>query len=77
MAYYELEPFGEERADLRAAIIACTLANIWRGKGQRSLKPHDFMPDFDKPGKTRGTKQQTTEEMRAVMDTFVRAWRRK
>ena len=30
MVYYELEPFGEERADLRAGIVASTVANVNR-----------------------------------------------
>lgn len=44
MAYYQLEPFGEERDDLRSGIIASTIANANRGKGQKPFKPSDFMP---------------------------------
>ncbi|MGH2437501.1 MAG: phage tail assembly protein T [bacterium] len=47
IAYMELEPFGEERGDLRSAIIACTVANANRRKGARPFRPEDFMPDFD------------------------------
>jgi len=47
LAYASLEPFGEDRADLRAGIIASTVANVNRGRSQRSLTPQDFMPDFD------------------------------
>ena len=65
-AYYEVEPWGEERADLRSAIIACTIANVHRGKG-KAFEPGDFMPEFDKPAK----KQQTAAEMAAVMTTFA------
>jgi len=46
MAYYELEPFGEERADLRAGIIAATIANVNRSKKQRAFQPAQFMPKF-------------------------------
>ena len=66
-AEYELDPWGDERADLRCGIIACTIANVNRGKGQRSLKPGDFMPEFDKPIKER----QTQAEMIAVMAQFA------
>ncbi|MFA5162089.1 MAG: DUF4035 domain-containing protein [Elusimicrobiales bacterium] len=45
-AYYGIEPFGEERADLRAGIIAATGANVFRGKGIKPYKPQDFMPKF-------------------------------
>ena len=38
IAYSELEPFGEERADYRSAQIVWMLANIHRGKGKRAFK---------------------------------------
>ncbi len=66
-AYYELEPWGEERADLRAGIIASTIANVNRGKGQKAFSPGDFMPEFAKPP----PKPQTPAEMFAVMTTFA------
>lgn len=44
LAYYAAEPFGEDRADLRAGIIASTIANVNRGKGDKPYKPRDFMP---------------------------------
>lgn len=53
--YYSLEPFGEERADLRAGIIASTIYNVNRGKN-RALKPEDFMPKFK-------TKKQSTKQL--------------
>lgn len=46
-AYYRLEPWGEERADLRSGIIAATFANAHRAKGAKPAKAEDFMPDFD------------------------------
>ena len=47
MAYDRLEPWGEERADLRAGIIAATIANSMRGKKGKPFKPADFMPKFE------------------------------
>ena len=47
-AYYSIEPFGEERADLRAGIIASTIANVNRPKGKKAYDAEDFMPKFDK-----------------------------
>ena len=44
MAYAKLEPFGDLRADLRAGIVASTVANAQRGRKRRPLKPEDFMP---------------------------------
>ncbi len=53
MAFYSLEPFGEERADLRAAIIATTVANAARDpkRRRRPFRPADFMPRFRERGK--------------------------
>ena len=65
-AEYQLDPWGDERADLRMGIIACTIANVNRAKG-RTFKPGDFMPEFDKQAKQR----QTPEEMAAVMTRFT------
>lgn len=49
MAYAEIEPFGEERADLRSGIIAATVANANRNpkKRRRPFKPIDFVPHFE------------------------------
>lgn len=64
-AYYSLEPFGEDMAWLRNAIIATLLVNTHRGKRGRAAKPEDFMPRKPKP-------PQTPEEMKqALMTTFT------
>ena len=55
MAYYELDPFGEERADLRAGIIASTFANANLGKGRKPYAPSDFMPQFRKTAKRKAS----------------------
>ena len=50
MAYAQIEPFGLERGDLQAGIVAATVANVNRDRHrQRAFKPGDFMPDFEKP----------------------------
>jgi hypothetical protein len=59
-----MEPWGEERADLRAGIVAATIANLFRRKG-RTLKPRDFMPKFK-----RVRKVQTVDEMRKALEVF-------
>lgn len=49
MAYYELEPFGEQRDDLRMAQLLALTANVNRDPKKRH-KPYtamDFMPDFE------------------------------
>ena len=47
-AYCGLEPFGEDRADLRAGIVASTVANVFRKSGTKPYKAQDFMPKFGK-----------------------------
>jgi len=49
MAYYRLEPFGWERADLHAGIVASTIANVNRDKKRRAkpYSPKDFIISFD------------------------------
>jgi hypothetical protein len=48
LAYFQLEPWGEERADLRAGIVASTVANVNRpAKRKKAFEPKDFMPRFD------------------------------
>lgn len=56
MAYYELEPFGEERADLRSGIVASTVANAHRDPKRRRkpFRPLDFMPRFDAAKRPKG-----------------------
>lgn len=65
MAYNEIEPFGEARADLRAAIIAHTIATYFSGT-KHALA--EFMPDFERgPAEQQTSRQQTVEEMQARM----------
>jgi hypothetical protein len=46
-AYWNINPWGERRADLRSGIVAATVANCLRGKNQKAHKVDEFMPDFE------------------------------
>lgn len=50
MAYYQIEPFGEERADLRQAMTTSAVHNSIQAqtKHPKWTKPEDFMP-FKEP----------------------------
>lgn len=61
-AEYMLDPWGEERGDLQAAIVAHTTAECNRSKGPRT-RIKDFMPDFDKEYRP----AQTPEQMAAII----------
>jgi len=41
--YYKIDPFGTERDDLRAALLAATVANASRGPDQAPFEIEDFM----------------------------------
>lgn len=42
MAYYQLEPWGEARADLRIGQLSAMVYNMTRPKGKREAKWQDF-----------------------------------
>lgn len=68
IAFNNLEPFGEERADLRAGIIASTVANVG-SQGRKQFKPQDFMPTYGPQRKPR----QSVEDMKAVLRAASKA----
>ena len=69
IAYYQLEPWGEERADLRAGIVASTIANVNRSaKRTKPYTPRDFMPRFDaEPEEPTETATRLMAKMRAAL----------
>jgi len=70
-AFAALEPFGEERADLRAGIVAATVANCMaRGKGRRSFKPRDFMPRFEETQRKPATSSEHYQQVLAITQLF-------
>ncbi len=44
IALDRIDPWDQGRADLRAGIIASTIANVNRGKRSKSFSAKDFMP---------------------------------
>lgn len=57
MAYYRLEPFGDEW--LRHAVQMCQFYNANRGRSQPPRNPADFMPVEQRP--------QTPEQMHEIL----------
>jgi len=66
-AYATIDPFGEERADFRAAIVACTVASAMGGK---KCKPTDFMPLLDKPQNEPQDELQMQQKLQAFAKVF-------
>ncbi|MDP9301844.1 MAG: DUF4035 domain-containing protein [Actinomycetota bacterium] len=58
MAFEQLDGpvLGARREDLRAGVIASTIANVNRGKRDRAMSPEDFVLRFERE------QDQTPEE---------------
>ena len=66
-AFYSLDPWGGQRGDIQAAIIASTIANVNRSKDSKPMTPADFMPRFgEKPKKQ--TWQDQLAKVRAMSE---------
>jgi len=70
-AYEELEPFGEERADYRAASIVQTIVNMNRDtkKHPRPFDIEDFVLRFGDSTAPK-KKQQTWQEQKQIMQMY-------
>ena len=68
MAYDNIEPFGDQRADLRAGIISSTIFNMGRGKKAKAMGPIDFMAYVKRPDKS----LDLTNKIKAVFSSFKR-----
>ncbi len=67
MAYARLEPFGEEREDQRAGVIAATFANLFADrKGKSPYTWEDFLRPRPKP-------PQTWQQMLATVEMIAAA----
>ncbi len=74
--YYQVEPWGDERADLRAGIVASTIANYagrQRADGTDPALPVDYMPYLDRdPSEPQADAQQLTDdELAAWADAAI------
>jgi hypothetical protein len=63
IAYDRINPYGEDRADLRSAIVATVINNSQGGKA----KVKDFMPTFEPP------KKQTAKDIANVFKFIAKA----
>ena len=78
MVFYRMEPFGMERGDLQAGIVAATVANVNRDpkKQKRAWEPADFMPQFADAieGGAGGRGGKSPEELRRKWDKVLTAF---
>tara|TARA_R110002020_G_scaffold273792_1_gene488962 strand:+ start:8252 stop:8506 length:255 start_codon:yes stop_codon:yes gene_type:complete len=64
IAYYGIEPFGQEREALHSGIIAATIANAHSSSKCKTYQPADFMPDFE-------AKEQSIDDMKAILNQMA------
>ena len=70
-AFMMVEPIGEERADMRAALIASTLANINRKKTRTPYQIKDFLFDFERrPRGSEPSKREVYNQMNQINAVF-------
>ncbi len=83
MAYYTLEPWGGERADLNAGIIASTIANVNRDSKRRPdpFTAAEFMPKYGgavpEPEAEDEEDGMAPEKVAAVMERMMQAQERR
>jgi len=73
--FYEMEPFGPERGDLQAGIVAATVANVNRDakKQKKPYSAQDFMPRFENgAGEPKAAKspQELQQKWQAIAQAF-------
>jgi hypothetical protein len=66
-AYYQLEPFGQDRADYPASIVAHTVAVC---NGAKDSNPSDFMPKFGAETARRATDAEMFAKAKAFAARF-------
>ncbi|MHC4867865.1 MAG: phage tail assembly protein T [Planctomycetota bacterium] len=72
MTYYGVDPWGEERADLRSGMQMAQIGNALRSRGAPTVKPADFMPYLQK----RRQDSWTPEAREAALMAWARAHNR-
>lgn len=68
-AYYRIEPWGGERGDVQAGIVATTIVNGLRGlsgsRGGKDVGPGDFLLRFGAPDVTPASADDLAAKLRA------------
>lgn len=70
-AYYAVESFGEEKADLRAGIVAAAVFNANRSSKSKIHQPIDHMPYAMKEKKAAHASMPVEKQVEAVMGSMM------
>jgi len=73
-AFARIDPFNQQRADLRAGIVSSVIANVHRDAKKRPepYGPGDFLPKFQENGSERV--KQSPEAMLGLVEVMNRAF---
>jgi len=74
LAYFELEPFGEDQDEWRAGMIASTTANLF---SKKQYKPQDFMRKQYQAEKPEPTMEQVVNKMDLIFGAMSGGKRKK
>jgi len=73
-AFWAVEPWGDERADIRSAMICCVTANAWRGKDDPPATLKDFLPKFGAEDESpEEIEPDTADDLKRKLIAFTRA----
>jgi hypothetical protein len=77
VAYYGLEPFGQERENMHAGLVASAVYNVNRDpkKRRKAFSPADFMLEFDSAGAPKAEK--SPQEIYGMFRTWAQLHRDK
>lgn len=77
-----MNPFGEDRADLRSALAGCAIVNeiraISAGLGAKNLKPaqlSDLVPKFDHAESAQSELKREEAERKREAAEYARRWK--
>ena len=68
IAFYEEEPFGDVRADLRSGVVAAVIARTMGGR--KSARPLDYMPIVAEQQKREQARMSQKERNAQMRHTF-------
>jgi hypothetical protein len=78
-AYHNLEPWGEQKADVRAGIIASTIANVNKGKNTKAFSYENFIlkSKLELEYEAKRKKKQPIKQMANTLMNMVKKKRKK
>lgn len=67
-AYYGIEPWGAERDNLHAGIVASATVNLWRSDSDNPVRPQDYILHFGEPEEVQA---RPAEDLYEMMHTWA------